>query len=37
MWLVYRDRSRFVVQQAKEALNFQITCFLAGLVSISVA
>jgi uncharacterized protein len=29
IWLVYRDRSAFVGQEAKKALNFQITVFIA--------
>jgi uncharacterized Tic20 family protein len=32
VWLVFRDRSRFVDQQAKEALNFQITLLIAYVV-----
>lgn len=31
-WLVKRDTHPFVDDQGKEALNFQITVFLAGLV-----
>ena len=33
VWLIYRERSRFVDEQAKEALNFQITLFIAVVVS----
>ncbi|WP_129784589.1 DUF4870 domain-containing protein [Promicromonospora panici] len=29
VWLVFKDRSRFVDQEAKEALNFQITVVIA--------
>jgi hypothetical protein len=29
VWLVFRERSRFVDQEAKEALNFQITVVIA--------
>ncbi|AEG44723.1 DUF4870 domain-containing protein [Isoptericola variabilis] len=32
VWLVFRDRSRFVGDQAKEALNFQITLLIAYVV-----
>jgi uncharacterized protein len=32
LWLVWRDRSPFVADQAKEALNFNISVALAGLV-----
>lgn len=32
VWLVFRDRSRFVDQQAKESLNFQITLLIAYVV-----
>ncbi|GAA1983179.1 DUF4870 domain-containing protein [Isoptericola halotolerans] len=32
IWLVLRDRSAFVADQAKEALNFQITLLLVSLV-----
>lgn len=31
IWLVYKDRGRFVEEQAKEALNFQITLTIAGI------
>ncbi|GAB3171387.1 hypothetical protein GCM10027059_39570 [Myceligenerans halotolerans] len=31
VWLVYKDRSRFVEAEAKEALNFQITLVIAGI------
>jgi uncharacterized protein len=32
VWLVYRERSRFVEEQAKEALNFQITMVIGWVV-----
>src|SRR5580700_2400867 len=32
VWLIRRDRSEFVADQGKEALNFNITVLLAGLV-----
>jgi uncharacterized Tic20 family protein len=31
VWLIRRDRSEFVADQGKEALNFNITVLLAGL------
>lgn len=31
IWLVFRERSAFVERQGKEALNFGITVFIAGL------
>lgn len=31
IWLVFKDRSRFVDQEAKEALNFQITLVIASV------
>lgn len=34
MWLVYRDRSFFVAEHAKESLNFQITLAIVVMVSI---
>jgi uncharacterized Tic20 family protein len=34
LWLVKRDESGFVADQAKEALNFQITIAIAMLASI---
>lgn len=34
LWLVRRDQNDFVAEQAKEALNFQITIALALLASI---
>ena len=34
VWLVKRDESVFVADQAKEALNFQITMTLAVIVSV---
>ena len=33
VWLIFRERGRFVEEQAKEALNFQITIAIAYLVS----
>jgi uncharacterized Tic20 family protein len=33
IWLVYRERSRFVEEQAKESLNFQITILIGWIVS----
>ncbi|MBO1750707.1 DUF4870 domain-containing protein [Actinotalea sp. BY-33] len=35
IWLVYKDRSGFVAQEAKAALNFQIT-LLIGYVALNV-
>ena len=32
VWLYKRDESSFVADQAKEALNFQITCTIAAVV-----
>lgn len=32
LWLIRKDDMNFAADQAKEALNFQITVFLAGLV-----
>lgn len=37
VWLVYRERSRFVDEQAKESLNFQITLVIAYIVSFILA
>ena len=34
IWLVFRERSRFVDDQGKEALNFQITLAIAYLVGV---
>ena len=34
IWLVFKDRSRYVDEQGKEALNFQITLFLGALISV---
>ena len=34
IWLIKKDQSPFVDDQGKEALNFQIACFLAFLVCI---
>jgi hypothetical protein len=33
IWLVYRERGQYVADQAKEALNFQITLTIAATVS----
>lgn len=33
IWLIKKDQSAFVADQAKEALNFQITIFIAAMVS----
>lgn len=33
VWLVYKDRGRFVEEQSKEALNFQITIVIGYVVS----
>jgi len=33
IWLVYRERGRYVEDQSKEALNFQITLAIAYVVS----
>lgn len=33
IWLVFKDRGRFVDEQAKEALNFQITLIIAWVVA----
>jgi uncharacterized protein len=33
LWLLRKDDMNFAASQAKEALNFQITVFLAGLVA----
>lgn len=33
VWLIRKDDMSFAADQAKEALNFQITVFLAGIVS----
>ena len=33
IWLVFKERGRFVDEQAKEALNFQITLFIGYVVS----
>lgn len=37
IWLVKKDDSPFVADQAKEALNFQIWVFIAGLVAWIIA
>ncbi|WP_267907589.1 DUF4870 domain-containing protein [Actinotalea solisilvae] len=31
IWLMYKERGRFVEEQAKEALNFQITLIIASI------
>lgn len=33
IWLIKKDQSAFVADQAKEALNFQITCIIAAIIS----
>jgi uncharacterized Tic20 family protein len=33
IWLVKKDESPFVAQEAKEALNFQITMVIGGLIA----
>jgi uncharacterized Tic20 family protein len=33
IWLIKKDTSPFVDDQAKEALNFQLTCLIASLVT----
>ncbi len=33
IWLIKKDSSAFVADQAKEALNFQITVFIAAIAS----
>lgn len=37
VWLVKKDQSPFVADQAKEALNFQIACFIATLICVALA
>jgi uncharacterized protein len=37
VWLVKREQSTFVADQAREALNFNITVAIAGLVCIVLA
>jgi len=37
IWLIKKDQSAFVGDQAKEALNFQIACTIAMLVSFALA
>src|SRR5215203_6406050 len=32
VWLIKKDQSPFIADQAKEALNFQIACFIAALI-----
>jgi uncharacterized Tic20 family protein len=34
IWLIYKDKSAFVADQAKEALNFHIAVMIVALVSI---
>ncbi|MCP2264192.1 DUF4870 domain-containing protein [Promicromonospora thailandica] len=36
IWLVFRDRSRFVDQEAKESLNFQITLVVAQVAAVII-
>src|SRR5690606_5809142 len=31
IWLIYKDRSAFVAQESKTALNFQLTLLIAGI------
>ncbi|MEM7725357.1 MAG: DUF4870 domain-containing protein [Cyanobacteria bacterium P01_A01_bin.45] len=33
IWLIYKDKSEYINAQGKEALNFQITIFIAAVVS----
>ncbi|HKE45738.1 MAG TPA: DUF4870 domain-containing protein [Steroidobacteraceae bacterium] len=33
LWLIRKDEMTFAADQAKEALNFQITVFVAGLIA----
>jgi len=33
VWLIYKDRDQFVSDQAKEALNFQITLLIGYVIS----
>src|SRR5262245_20696239 len=37
VWLIKKDQSAFVADQAKEALNFQIALTIASLIGISTA
>jgi len=37
VWLIKKDQSPFVADQAKEALNFQIAVTIALLVSVAIA
>jgi uncharacterized Tic20 family protein len=37
VWLVKKDQSPFVVEHAKEALNFQLACFIAALICVPLA
>jgi uncharacterized Tic20 family protein len=37
VWLIKKDQSAFVADQAKEALNFQIAVTIALLVSVGIA
>jgi uncharacterized Tic20 family protein len=34
IWLVKKDQSKFIDDQGKEALNFQITMFIAIMISV---
>ncbi|MFC6510002.1 DUF4870 domain-containing protein [Promicromonospora citrea] len=36
IWLVFRERSRFVDQEAKESLNFQITVVVAHVAALLI-
>jgi uncharacterized Tic20 family protein len=37
IWLMYKDRSQFVGQEARKALNFQITLAIAWVVVVILA
>ncbi|QTE28485.1 DUF4870 domain-containing protein [Pengzhenrongella sicca] len=37
IWLVYRDRSAFVAQEAKKALNFQVTVAIGYAIVLVLA
>lgn len=34
IWLIYKDKSEYINAQGKESLNFQITVFIAVIISI---
>jgi uncharacterized Tic20 family protein len=36
IWLTWRERSAFVASQAKEALNFNLTVVIVGLVGLAL-